>query len=257
MPVLPLFFILAIALIVYMSLWFALGVIYLKRIDAVDVAWGLGFIYVAVITLLIVSNFEPIQLLAVALVCLWGLRLSLHIGSRNIKKTEDSRYKIFRDKWKSNFQVNVYLRIFLLQAALILAISTSSVGVITATQEPTVLTAAGFLVWVFGLGFEAISDRQLRNFLKKKNSGEIMKSGLWKYSRHPNYFGEITVWIGAGLVASSLGNYWGLIGPVVISILIVKISGIPPLEERYKDNPKYQQYKKRTSALVPLPPKSV
>ncbi|MBI5357408.1 DUF1295 domain-containing protein, partial [Candidatus Saccharibacteria bacterium] len=221
-----------------------------------DVAWGLGFVYVALITLFISSNFGTVQNLATALTCIWGLRLAIHIGSRNVKKSEDARYQIFRDKWKDSFLPNIYVRIFLLQGALILAISTASVGVIASDEPASKTTYLGFLIWTFGIAFESISDWQLRSFLKKKKVGEIMQSGLWRYSRHPNYFGEITVWVGAGLAAVSLGSHWGLIGPVVISFLILKISGIPPLEKRYKDNPKYQAYKKRTSSLFPLPPKS-
>ena len=251
----PLFIILAVSLIIYMSLWFIFAVIYLKRIDFVDIAWGLGFVYVALITLFISSNFGTIQNLAAILTCIWGLRLAVHIGSRNIKKSEDARYQTFRDKWKDSFLPNIYVRIFLLQGALILAISTANVGVIVSDEPASKLTYLGFLIWAIGIVFESISDWQLRKFLKKKKDGEIMQSGLWRYSRHPNYFGEITVWVGAGLAAASLGNLWGLIGPLVIGFLIIKISGIPPIEKRYANNPKYQVYKKRTSSLFPLPPK--
>lgn len=251
----PLFIILAVSLIIYMSLWFVFAVVYLKRIDFVDIAWGIGFVYVALLTLFISSNFGTTHKLAAILTCIWGLRLAVHIGSRNIKKTEDPRYQIFRDKWKDNFLANVYVRIFLLQGVLILAISTASVGVIVSDEPASKLTYLGFSIWTFGIVFESISDWQLRSFLKKKTGG-IMRSGLWRYSRHPNYFGEITVWVGAGLAAASLGSYWGLIGPVVIGILIIKISGIPPAEKRYDNNKDYQAYKKRTSSLFPLPPKS-
>ena len=114
---------------------------------------------------------------------------------------------------------------------------------------------AGTLVWILGFLFESIGDKQLKDFLAKaENKGRIMDNGLWRYTRHPNYFGEVTQWWGIGIIAlTSDYGMIGLIGPAVITFLIVKVSGVPLLENKYADNPAYQAYKKRTSMLVPLP----
>lgn len=253
-----LFGILAIATVIYMSLWFGFAA-YLKRIDAVDSAWGLGFIYLAIIALFSVANFHWIQILALVLTIVWGGRLSLHITMRNIKKSEDSRYSVYREKWGDSFWQQVYIKIFLVQGVLILVISLPVIAILsTSTDEITPLTIVGFTVWIFGILFEAASDYQLRRFLKKRaGKNEIMQDGLWRYSRHPNYFGESTTWLGAALVAGSVGRWWGFIGFAVITILVTKVSGIPLLENRYKSGKAYQNYAKRTSVFIPLPPKKL
>ena len=116
------------------------------------------------------------------------------------------------------------------------------------------LVVLGTLLWFFGFLFESIGDKQLKNFLgETKNKGHVMNKGLWKYSRHPNYFGEVTQWWAIGVIALTFSYGWlGLIGPVVITFLIVKVSGVPLLEAKYSNNPDYQAYKLRTSMLIPL-----
>lgn len=134
-------------------------------------------------------------------------------------------------------------------------ISLPVIAVMYSTTEPlSTLAVVATSIWVFGIIFEAIADSQLRHFLQY-NKGKIMDRGVWRYSRHPNYFGEITAWWGATLLAVAFGQWWGVIGASVITILITKISGIPLLEKRYKDNSDYQIYSSRTSKLLPLPPK--
>lgn len=254
MFLLSLAIILALSITLYMSLWYAFGFLYLKRVDSVDVAWGLGFIYVAVITYFIFTNYSLFPTITLALVSIWGLRLSLHIASRNIKKAEDPRYKVFRDKWTKNLALNVYLRIFLLQGALILIVSSPISAILIGSSFNQPLAFLGFGVWTFGILFESVADYQLRRFLReKKAKNQIMDQGLWRYSRHPNYFGEITAWTGASVVACSAGNFWGLIGPALLAFLIIKISGFPPLEKKYKNDPNYQKYAQKTSVLIPLP----
>lgn len=249
-----LFFILAVAMLIYMTAWFVFGFLYLKRIDSVDSAWGLGFIYAAAIALITFETYNPFTLISFGLVSAWGLRLFAHITLRNIKKPEDKRYAAYRQKYARNLNTLVYTRLFLTQGALILLISSASIAAVVSDKFNEPLAYAGFAVWVFGILFESIADLQLNRFLKQK-TGKIMTSGLWRYSRHPNYFGEITAWCGAGLVALSAGQFWGLIGPLVIAYLIVKVSGLPPIERKYADDKDYQAYKAKTSALIPLPPK--
>lgn len=249
-----LFTLLTLASIIYIAAWFVFGFLYLKRIDSVDSAWGLGFIYVAAIALAVMDNYETIPLLALLFTTLWGLRLFIHITSRNIKKKEDGRYAVYRKKFARRLNALIFTRIFLVQGLLIVIISTASVGAIISEDFNLTWAYAGFTLWALGIVYESIADIQLRKFIAGGHEG-IMTGGLWRYSRHPNYFGEITAWTGAAIVASSGGNYWGLIGPLTIAYLIIKVSGLPPIEARYKDDPDYQSYKNRTSALVPLPPK--
>lgn len=245
----------SIALWAYISLWFGLAQ-YLKRLDVLDVAWGLGFVYVVVLCLLITGNYNFITILSLILTIVWGFRLSIYIAGRNLKRPEDFRYRMYRDKWKDNFALRAYFRLFLAQAAMILVVSTATIGTITSEQFIVPLASAGLVVWVLGIVYESISDRQLHNFIKRKKSkGAVLDKGLWRYSRHPNYFGEIIVWIGAGLVAASGGAWWGLIGTITITYLIIRVSGVSLVEKRFATNSKYRAYKAKTNMLLPLPPK--
>ena len=143
----------------------------------------------------------------------------------------------------------------MLQGLLLVLVSMPILVIMTfATESFSIVAALGLIIWMIGFVFETIGDRQLRNFLQKpENTGRIMTTGLWAYTRHPNYFGEIVQWWGIGIIALSC-NYGlvGLIGPFVITFLIVKVSGVPLLEQKYANNPEYQAYKKRTPMLIPL-----
>jgi steroid 5-alpha reductase family enzyme len=124
--------------------------------------------------------------------------------------------------------------------------------------EFTALDAAGLLVWIVGFAFEAAADFQLARFKRSSaGTGRIMTSGLWKYSRHPNYFGEVVLWWGIFIVALSVPLGWAtFIGPLVITVLILRVSGIPLLEKKYSGNPDFEEYRRRTSAFFPLPPRA-
>lgn len=247
--------IVGLAVILYMTLWFFLAR-YAKRIDVIDLAWGLGFVYVAIFTLIFTGNYGWVQLLAALFVSVWGLRLASHIAIRLSKHGEDKRYVAFKEKWGTHIWAKAYVQMFLLQGLLLLLISSATIATLTSQSVVMVpLAIVGFIVWGFGITFEAVADYQLRAFLAR-NKGGIMEGGLWKYSRHPNYFGEITTWWGAGIVACSVGAWWGLLGGCVITFLLVKVSGIPTVEKPRANDPAYQAYKKRTSALLPLPPKN-
>lgn len=244
-----------IASLLYISLWYVLA-LRVKRIDIVDSAWGLGFVYVGLMSLLVQPSQGVIQVITLGLVTIWGLRLFTHITARNLKKSEDARYAEYRRKWGNQFKLKAYTNIYLVQGLLIVLVSTPVIAIMNhPTSEFNALVITGFIVWVAGLLFEIVADHQLRQFLKTRAKGQIMQNGLWKYSRHPNYFGEITCWWGASIVALGIGGWWGFIGAVTITYLIVKASGLPPLEKHYADNKQYQQYKSKTSALIPLPPR--
>jgi steroid 5-alpha reductase family enzyme len=250
---LVLFSTLLLVVVGYMTAWFAIARLS-NRVDVVDTAWGLGFIYATWLAWVLQGSPTGVALWIVVFVTVWGGRLALHIATRNLRKSEDHRYVVFRDKWKPHFWQTAYVRIFLLQGVLLLTICSTAVAGIASDNDaakPVLLT--GFAVWAIGIMCEAVADYQLRAFVKTKKPGEIMQTGLWRYSRHPNYFGELASWWGAALVGLSLQQWWAVIGAAIITLFIIKVSGVPLLEQHYANNPKFQEYKKHTSMLIPLP----
>ena len=243
----------------YFGLWYLLA-IYKRRYDLADIAWGGGFIALAVA--LLAKNGADIffaQVLVTVLVTVWGLRLSYHIFRRNWGKPEDKRYAELRKKWPKPHWLQALIRVFLVQAALLFVIS---LPIIAVASAPTVfnsdlLLLIGFDIWLVGFILEATADRQLANFLKsKKKKSEVLDTGLWKYSRHPNYFGEVVIWWGIWVISLSIHPvWWSVLGPLTITYLILFVSGVPLLEKRYQKDKAYQAYARRTSKFVPLPPK--
>lgn len=246
----------ALLVFCYMTAWFALAVMR-KRNDLADIAWGLGFIVTALFGLWRGEARDLAQYVITILVVLWGLRLAIHIGTRNLGKGEDFRYKKWREDWGRWFLVRSYLQVFLLQGALMLLIALPVIIAAESIVTFTPLSVFGVVVWAFGFYFEAVGDWQLRQFIRhSENNGKIMQSGLWKYTRHPNYFGEVVQWWGVWLIiADSMFALLGIVGPATITFLILFVSGIPMLERKYADNPAFQEYARRTSVFLPLPPK--
>lgn len=238
----------------YMSLWFLVAY-RRKRIDTVDISWGLGFVVIALSSALIRPSARTITI--AVLVSIWGLRLAHHIYKRSKTKGEDPRYIEIASKWKGNYWFRAYASVFLVQGLLILAVG---LPIVVATGRRIIdlrwLTVVGALIWLTGFIIEALADRQLAKFLQDKNHPKVLKTGLWKYSRHPNYFGELTQWWGIGVIALQVHYGWiGLFGPLLLSLLIIFVSGIPPIEKRRLKDPAYKKYKLQTSALIPWPPK--
>jgi steroid 5-alpha reductase family enzyme len=257
---LPAFSAAALAVGAYMLAWYAVSLA-IRRADVADTAWGLGFALAAGAAILATGGFAPDRAsLLFALVAVWGLRLSWHISSRNRRKPEDARYRAWRESWGATFWWRSLLQIFLLQGALLLAV-VSPVIVVAAARGGALgwLDAAGALVWLVGFLFESVGDAQLRAYLRQDPATRppVLDRGLWRYTRHPNYFGEVTQWWGIWLVALAVPGGWlGVLGPLTISFLILKVSGIPMLERAFAGNPAFEEYKKRTSAFFPLPPRS-
>lgn len=247
--------VIALSLFLYMSSWFIVACI-LKRNDVADIAWGLGFVLMSWIAFL-ASEHSARSLLVNVLITIWGLRLAWHIARRNLRKPEDSRYAQWRATWK-NFYVRSYLQIFMLQGVFLYIILLPVVFVHASTPVSLqLLDALGVAIWVIGFFFESVGDKQLENFLRDPaNKGKVMDRGLWAYSRHPNYFGEVTQWWGIFLFAASVSHgYLTIISPVMITCLILFISGVPMLERKYAGRPDFEAYKKRTSMFIPLPPR--
>lgn len=245
----------------YMTLWFLFAIL-TKRNDVADIAWGLGFLIIAVFTF-IRGGFDLDRgFLVTILVVFWALRLSLHIFFRNKDKKEDYRYKKWRDDWGKWFLLRSYLQVFVFQGLMMLIIASAFVIVNTYRGGAlTWLDGVGFLIWLIGFFFETVGDWQLNRFveekkLNKKLRGKVLQDGLWKYSRHPNYFGEVTQWWGIWIIALNVDyGFWGIVSPVLITVLILFISGIPLLEKKKEGDPEFEKYKKRVSIFFPLPPK--
>lgn len=247
----------ALVLWAYVSCWYLVAV-FLKRNDVADIAWGLGFV-VACTFLLWRSPHVPLLQGLTAIVALWGIRLSLHIGMRNRAKAEDFRYRQWREEWGNTVLWRSYLQVFLLQGLFMGVIASPVIWV--AANQPASLAWINFLgaaVWLAGYVVQAVADAQLAVFVRTKKPGEIMQTGLWAYSRHPNYFGEIVMWWGVWIASLSIpGSGWLVVSPLVITWLLARVSGVPMMEAKYKDNPAFQEYRRRTSALIPWRPKDI
>lgn len=239
-----------------MTLWFIVGSLR-GRSDVADVAWGGTFIAISMTSYLLGPRSELARIVSL-IVLVWGIRLSLHIYGRNRRKKEDSRYKELKARWGKVTKARIYTRIFVVQAALATLVS---FPVIIASNSETrigLVQIFGLFIWLVGFCFEVVGDAQLKNFLSKpRDPGSILSSGLWKYSRHPNYFGEVTGWWGIWIMALSSPFGWlGIVGPLTITYLILFVSGVPLLESRYQDNKSYQEYARKTSKFIPLLPRS-
>lgn len=251
---------------VYVSICFVISLIK-KRNDIADVAWGLGFILICTY-LFLTQQLTLVSGIVYFAVLVWGIRLALHISNRNRGKKEDFRYLQWRNEWGKMFVLRSYLQVYLLQGA-IMVIMSSPIIIAAATPSvhddffnlpvtwASILTILGIVLWLIGFLFESIGDYQLSVFIRnKKRPNDIMQTGLWRYTRHPNYFGEVCVWWGIFLITVSLPNsIWGIVSPITITYLLLYVSGIPMLEAKYQNNPQFQVYKNKTSAFLPLPPK--
>lgn len=246
------FLILGGILFCYMTGWFVVS-IFQKRNDVADVAWGLGFVVLAWASLFLSSSQSMRGVVVVGLVSVWGIRLAWHIALRHRGKDEDYRYAVWRTTWQW-FYLRSFFQIYMLQG-LLLFLVVMPVLFITASQGRPwgMLDIIGLLVWMIGFIFESRGDAELARFIKNpENRGKLMQSGLWRYTRHPNYFGEVTQWWGIFLLALSVPyGYLSIIGPLTITILILKVSGVPLLEQKMSTHPDFAEYKSQTSMFFP------
>ncbi|MGD8330694.1 MAG: DUF1295 domain-containing protein [Acidobacteriota bacterium] len=240
-----------------------LWLISLLRRDAsvVDPFWGPGFVMIAAVAYAVGSGYEPRRLLIMAMVAVWGLRLGLHLLARNLREGEDRRYRAMRDYWGASFPWVSLASVFLLQGVLMWLISLpiQAVAVAAGPQQVTIFDLIGGLSWGTGMLFEAIGDEQLRRFkADPANRGRVLDSGLWAYTRHPNYFGDALVWWGIFTVAAGVpGGWWTFFSPLMMTFFLLKVSGVAMLERDIADRrPAYREYIERTSAFLPWPPKS-
>lgn len=251
------FLTLGIVLLFHIIFWYLVSVV-IKRMDVADFAWGLGFPLLSW-GAFVISGFSVRSIVVNLLITIWGARLASHIYSKLRTHSEDARYVEMRKSWK-NFQLRSFMQVFFLQGILLYLIAIPSIFINSQVAKGLDLFAIlGVLVWLIGFYFESVGDKQLAEFIKKpENAGKIMDQGLWRYSRHPNYFGEVTMWWGIFLCGLGLsGGLLTVVGPITITCLILFVSGVPLLEKRYLGNVAYEEYKKRTSVFIPLPPKKI
>jgi steroid 5-alpha reductase family enzyme len=238
----------------------AIWLLSLRLSDAsiADVFWGAGFAAVAIASLAL-SPRSPRALLLAAMATGWGLRLALHLGRRWRGRGEDRRYRAMREAWGSRFPAVSLFTVFLLQGALMWVVSLPiQAGARDGAVRPLgALDELGVALFAVGLAFEAVGDAQLARFLSDRgNAGKVMETGLWRYTRHPNYFGDALVWWAIGLVACSAGAWWSLAGPALMTFLLLRVSGVTLLEKDIRSRrPGYAAYVTRTSAFLPWPPR--
>lgn len=252
------FLILWCILFIYMNCRFAYSV-YIQRNDVADIARGIWYIILARISLYIFQNIELRSVIVCIMITIRWWRLARHIYQRNINKSEDYRYQAWRISWWKYFYIRSYLQIYILQGIFLYIIISPVLLIHRYTNwNFGLLDIIGIAVWCIGFLFETIGDTQLAHFIKNPiNKGKIMTQWLWRYTRHPNYFGEVVQWRGIWIIALSVSYGWiGMIWPLTITFLILFVSGIPLLEKKYAGRDDFEQYKKETSIFFPLPPKT-
>lgn len=236
-----------------------------KNNSIVDIFWSLGFIILVVYFSFTANKYIEAQNVLLAkhvvnlCVMIWGFRLAIHIYLKNRNQPEDWRYVNFRKLWKKKNipqWLGAFFQVFMLQGFFMFLISLSLIHVNNSFQGISLLTFIGLLLWLIGFIFEALGDYQ-KNVFKKNpaNKGKILNTGLWKYTRHPNYFGESVMWWAIWMMSINFFQpvyaVIGLISPIVLTWLLTRVSGVPMLESKYKDNEAYQQYIKTTPSFFP------
>jgi steroid 5-alpha reductase family enzyme len=230
----------------------------LRNSSIVDIFWGTGFVVANWAYFFLAPDGSSTRKWLISiLVTAWGLRLSLYILWRNWGRPEDFRYRKWREEsggtwwWKSFFQV------FFLQGVLLWIISAPLLAAhIYPVGALTVLDGLAILVWAIGFFFEAVGDLQLARFkANPANRGKVMDTGVWRYTRHPNYFGDATQWWAYYLIALSAGGWWTIFSPVIMTTLLLRVSGVALLEKTMDTRPGYKEYIESTSAFIPWFPR--
>ena len=231
--------------------------VYLRDVSIVDVFWGLGFVGIAFVTFLLTDEATERKWLLLGLTSCWGLRLAIYLGWRKYGTPEDYRYQAMREAIGRRFWLISLFTVFLLQGFIMQVVA---LPVLTGQLNPSPLDAwacLGIALWAAGFLFESVGDFQLARFkADPSNRGKVMDRGLWRYTRHPNYFGDFLVWWGIYFAAvGSSSDWWTALGPLLMSFLLLRVSGVALLERSLqKHKPGYAEYMARTSAFFPWPP---
>jgi steroid 5-alpha reductase family enzyme len=226
----------------------------------VDAFWGPGFALAALAYLVTHEGHTARGASVVVLVTLWALRLGTHLFRRNRREGEDRRYAAMRERYVArggDWRIGSLFRVFWLQGVILWVISAPLLGAVVGTRSLGPLDVIGATFFLIGMSLEAVADLQLARFrADAANTGQVMDQGLWRYSRHPNYFGDTLLWWGLWLIAAGAGAYWTVFSPAIMTFLLLRVSGVTLLEKGLtRSRAGYADYVRRTSAFVPWPPK--
>jgi steroid 5-alpha reductase family enzyme len=233
----------------------------LKNSSIVDIFWGAGFVVTAWSAFALTPDgFGARKWLIVILTTIWGLRLSLHILARNWGKPEDFRYQVWRREAGETWWWQSFFRVFVLQGMIMWIISIPLL-VAQINAEPNQLTWLDYIalpVWLIGFFFEAVGDWQLTQFrANPANKGKLLNTGVWRYTRHPNYFGDSAQWWAYYLFATAAGGFWTIFSPIIMTLLLMRVSGVRLLEKTLVETkPGYKDYVETTSEFIPWFPRS-
>jgi steroid 5-alpha reductase family enzyme len=234
--------------------------IFIKNVSIVDLFWGTGFVIISAFYFIQGGGNETRKILVMSMVAFWGLRLSIYLAWRNHGKGEDFRYREFRKKYgEKRYWWISYFQTFLLQGILMWLISAPLLGVqyFGAERNLGIIDYVAIFLMITGILFEAGGDFQLSVFKSNPaNKGKVLNKGFWRYTRHPNYFGDSAVWWAFGLFSIAAGSWLPAMGSIIMTLLIIKVSGVALLEKSLKEQkPQYREYIEKTSAFIPWFPK--
>lgn len=246
---------LALVITVALAAW---GVSVFRRdVSIVDGLWSIFFLLALVTYMLSIDDSGPRSLLILGLISVWALRLSIYITVRNHGQPEDLRYQAIRRNNEPHFWFKSVYIVFLFQGFLAWVICLPALAAVSGQTAPGPLDFVGVALWLAGMTFEVVGDEQLTRFRKKHGSRDkVLNTGLWRYTRHPNYFGEATVWWGIYLLALSAGAWWTIFAPVLMTFLLLRVSGVAMMEKDISNRrPAYREYIRSTNAFFPGRPK--
>ena len=228
-------------------------------VSIVDSLWSVAISTAAAVYIFTAPAAGPRAYWALALLAIWALRLCLYISWRNWGEPEDHRYQDIRKRNQPNFAIKSLYLVFILQGVLAWVVALPLMATAASSKPLGWLDALGAALVLFGTAFEAIGDAQLARFKgKPENKGRVMDVGLWRYTRHPNYFGEFCAWWGFYAIALAAGGWWAVLSPAFMTFTLLKVSGVALLEKSLTEKrPDYRAYIERTNAFFPGPPKRV
>lgn len=239
-------------ILIYFTLFFIVATI-IKNNSIVDIGWGFGFVFTSWLVFFVSGDYSTTKIIINIVISLWGLRLFYYILKRNIFEKEDFRYANWRKEWGKWVIPRAFLQVFMLQGLLQFLIASPSLYINYNNLDFHYLSLIGIVIWVIGFYFEVIGDKQLKDHIKNPNlKGKLLQTGLWKYTRHPNYFGEATMWWGIFVFAAILGvPLYYVISPLTITLVLYFIS-TPMLEKKMSEREEWTEYVKNTPMFVPF-----
>lgn len=257
MPFISLFLLIGLIVLILLSLLWLVSLL-VKNSSIVDIFWGSGFVIIAWAAFMLTPDGEVTRkLLLVGLVTIWGLRLTTHIFIRNRGKPEDFRYQVWRKAAGKNWWWRSFFKVFLLQGLLMWIISTPLLAAQLSGKPFYWLDILAIPVWLIGFYFEAVGDWQLARFkAEPANKGKVLSSGVWRYTRHPNYFGDAAQWWGFYILTAAAGSWWTIFSPLMMTTLLMRVSGVTLLEKTLREEkPAYKEYMETTSEFLPWFPR--